>query len=104
MSASTDLPLQATHPPRHCLVSLGWLQRAQAAGPHQDHLVIAAATGSCIQDTHAHQEPSRSCHSQASRCPAMPSASSTSGGAHGVLSHAMSPVCEATFDLCASTR
>jgi len=45
MSASTDLPIQATHPPRHCLVSLGWLQRAQAAGPHQDHLVIAAATG-----------------------------------------------------------
>ena len=34
----------------------------------------------------------------------MPPASSTSGGAHGVLSHAMSPVCEATFDLCASTR
>jgi hypothetical protein len=40
---------------------------------------------------------------QASRCPAMPPASSTSGGAHGVLSHAMSPVCETTFDLCAST-
>src|SRR5689334_23221091 len=45
MSAPTDLPIQATHPPRHCPVSLGRLQRAQAAGPHQDHLVIAAATG-----------------------------------------------------------
>jgi hypothetical protein len=34
----------------------------------------------------------------------MPPASSTSGGAHGVLSHAMSPVSETRFDTCASTR
>jgi predicted metal-binding protein len=40
---------------------------------------------------------------QPSRCPAMPPASSTSGG-HGVLSHAMSPVCETKFDSCALTR
>jgi hypothetical protein len=45
MSARPDLPIQATHPPRHCLVSLGRLQRAQAVGPYQDHLVIASATG-----------------------------------------------------------
>ena len=45
MSARTDLPIQATHPSRHCLANLGRLQWAQAAGPHQDHLVIAAATG-----------------------------------------------------------
>src|SRR2546429_9922864 len=32
----------------------------------------------------------------------MPPASSTSGGAHGVLPHAMSPVCESKFDLCGS--
>ena len=31
-------------------------------------------------------------------------ASSTSGGAHGVLSHAMSPVCENMFGSCASAR
>src|SRR5262245_9053245 len=34
----------------------------------------------------------------------MPPASSTSGGAHGVVSHAMSPVCEIEFDLYDSTR
>jgi hypothetical protein len=34
----------------------------------------------------------------------MAPASSTSGGAHGVLSHAMSPVCETTFDLCAPAQ
>jgi hypothetical protein len=33
-------------------------------------------------------------------CPA----SSTSGGAHGVLSHAMRPVCEIKFDTCAPSR
>jgi hypothetical protein len=54
--------------------------------------------------TSRHQEPSRSCRSQASRCPAIPPASSTSGGAHGVLSHAMTPVCETTFETCASPR
>jgi hypothetical protein len=46
--------------------------------------VIASATGLMHpKGTHAHQESSRSCRSQASRCPAMPPASSTSGSAHG---------------------
>src|SRR6266536_3648661 len=43
--STADLPIEATYPTRHCLVSLGRLERAQAAGPDQDHLVIAAATG-----------------------------------------------------------
>ena len=34
----------------------------------------------------------------------MPPANSTSGGAHGVLSHAMHPVCESQFDSYTSTR
>jgi hypothetical protein len=34
----------------------------------------------------------------------MPPASSTSGGAHDVLSHAMNLVYEDTFDSCASTQ
>ena len=31
--STADLPIEATHPARHCLVSLGRLQRAQAVGP-----------------------------------------------------------------------
>ena len=38
------MPIEAANPPRHCLVSPGRLQRAQAAGTHQDYLVVAAAT------------------------------------------------------------
>ena len=64
--------------------------------------MIASATS--LMNLMAHQEPSRSCRSQASRCPALPPASSTSGGAHDVLSHAMSPVYETTFDTCALPR
>ena len=30
----------AKDPPRHCLVNLGRLQRAQAGGTDQDHLVV----------------------------------------------------------------
>jgi hypothetical protein len=67
------------HPAWHCHVSVGRLQRAQVGGTHQDHLVIAGPPVSCTQDTQAHQEPSRSCCSQASRCPPMPPASSTNG-------------------------
>jgi len=40
-----DPPVTATHPARHCLVSLGRLQRAQAAGTYQDDLVIISASG-----------------------------------------------------------
>jgi hypothetical protein len=104
MSARPDLPIQATHPPRHCRVGLERLQRAQALGGYQDHLVIASATGLMNPGHPRPPGPSRSCRSQASRCPGMPPASSTSGRAHGVLSHAMSPVYEDTFDLCASTQ
>ncbi len=45
MSAHTDLPIQATHPPRHRLVGFGRFQRAQALGADQNHLVIAPSTG-----------------------------------------------------------
>ena len=31
--STADLPIEATQPARHCLVSLGRLQRAQAVGP-----------------------------------------------------------------------
>jgi hypothetical protein len=40
-----DPPIVAEHAARHRLVRLGRLQRAQAFGPHQDHLVIAPAAG-----------------------------------------------------------
>jgi hypothetical protein len=37
------VPVAAEYPPWHLLVGFGWLQWAQAAGAHLDHLVIAAA-------------------------------------------------------------
>jgi len=40
-----DPPVVAKHAAGHRPVGLGRLQRAQAAGPHQDHLVITPATG-----------------------------------------------------------
>src|SRR2546421_265801 len=45
LAETADLPVEATHPARHCLVGLGRFQRTQAAGSYQDHLVVAAATG-----------------------------------------------------------
>src|SRR5215471_552634 len=53
---------------------------------------------SCTQDTQAHQEPSASTFSQHSRCPVTPTDSSTSGGAHGGGTLAISQVCEILFD------
>jgi hypothetical protein len=93
------VPVAAEYPPRNILVCLRWLQRAQAAGAHLDHFVLTPPAGLLDQDTQAHQEPSRSCRSHASRCPVMPPVISTSGGAHGGCSPAMTPVCETAFDM-----
>ena len=43
--STADLSIEATRPTGHCLVDLGWFQRAQGAGSYQDHFVIAAASG-----------------------------------------------------------
>jgi putative transposase len=47
---------------------------------------------------HAHQEPSSSCCSHASRCPTMPPVISTSGGAHGACPSATTAACEILFN------
>jgi hypothetical protein len=83
------VPVPAEHPPWYLLVGLGWLQWAQAACAHLNHLVLALAAGLVDPGhTQPHQEPSRSCRSHASRCPVMPPVISTSGGAHGARSPA----------------
>jgi hypothetical protein len=46
---TTDLPIEATHPARRCLVRLGRLQRAQAGGAHPDH--------SCDRGGHRPRDP-----------------------------------------------
>jgi hypothetical protein len=41
---ASDLPIVAKHPPRHGLVSLGWLEWTQTVSAHENHFVVVSAT------------------------------------------------------------
>ena len=100
--STADLSIEATYPARHCLVSLGRLQRAQAVGSHQDHLVIAPPASFVNPGDPSPPGAITLVPFPGEQVPGHAARQLDQRWRPCVLSHAMSPVCETKFDTCAS--